>query len=635
MYPGNVTSEMDLRTRVPYKGMKVLNVGAGSGISGLARQLPFLEFEQLDHLDICEEFLTKAREVKWAAKGVNFILGDIRTFDRIDEYDLILLFDIVEHLPKEEGLKLLKTKPKKIVFIPIEKIFGQIGVDLEKYPSLRHLSLWTEEELKGLGFSTERLWAFHSEQVDAVWAFSQPMVSILMPAHNASMWIGKAIESCQAQTLKDWELIITDDGSTDGTKIVAKEYASCDPRIIVLEHDRNKTYPAAVNTSLRLARGKYIARLDADDWDDSRRLEISISRLQSEPVCDLVTCRGVWKYEDGREHRQPDGMVPEPFMMGESGGWPFNASIVARRIIYDMVGGFDESVPSGCDTQWNVKATLAGARWATIEQELYYYRQHNQQTSHLFADQKHRENYQGWIRAVRPIWTDPFNFNHHIELMVTGLCSRKCPHCSQAAYNQDYKDYQAPVALVEKLCKRALDNGGRYEWLQLSGGEPLLWDNLEAGCKLVKDSGAFKKIRVFTNGDPQERLLGLLRSGLIDFIYINTTNSNQETCRIVKEQFPTRSYLDPTAHKPLPTSMIPDTLPPDCHCNHLCVIENNVYPCGNFYTHIRRLGKNLEDYKNYFCTLDDDWIGFFRKINRFNMDICQSCLANGRVWPKV
>jgi organic radical activating enzyme len=623
--------------------MKVLNVGAGSGISGLARQLPFLEFEQLDHIDICEEFLIKTREFKWSAKKVNFILGDIRNFDKIDEYDLILLFDIVEHLPKEDGLRLLQTKPKKIVFIPIERTLGQTGVDYDCYPSLRHLSLWSEEEFRELGFRTERLPAFHPPQqegvelprIDALWAFSQPMVSILMPAFNSEKWIGRAIESCQAQTLKDWELLITDDGSIDKTKAVAKEYASQDPRVVVLEHDQNRTYPAAVNTSLRAAHGKYIARLDADDWDDPIRLEISVSRLSSEPVCDIVTCRGIWKYEDGREHRQPDGMVPEPFMLGQAGGWPFNASIVAKREIYDIVGGFNEAVPSGCDTEWNVRATLIGARWATIEKELYYYRQHDQQTSRVITSQSHMENYRSWIAKTMPIWTDPFNFNRHIELMVTGKCSRKCPYCSQAAYNLDYKDYQAPLTLVEKLCKRTLDNGGRYEWLQLSGGEPLLWSNLAVGCRIVKDSGAFKRIRIFTNGDNQERLITLLNSELVDFVYINTTNSNQETCQILKRDYPTKSYLDYTAHKRLPEVMIADTVPPDCHCNHLCVIENNVYPCGNFYTHIRRLGKNLEEYRKFFCTLDDDWIGFFRTVNRFTMDICQLCLANGRVWPKV
>ena len=55
--------------------------------------------------------------------------------------------------------------------------------------------------------------------------------------------------------------------------------------------------------------------------------------------------------------------------------------------------------------------------------------------------------------------------------------------------------------------------------------------------------------------------------------------------------------------------------------------------CGNFYNHVVRLGRDFKDYK--FCTLDDDWIEFYRKVDRFNMDICQYCLANGKVWEKV
>jgi len=171
-YPA-VPPEIDLRLRLPKENrsqMRVLNVGIGSGKSGLACQLPFLIFRQLDHVEIHLPYINEAEKIEWASKEVRCFWTDIRKWKNFD-YDIVLMFDILEHLPKEDSLKLMdKIKCKQIIFIPLEKEFRKNIYEAE---SQEHLSLWTEDDFKKRGYKTEVLKDFHHEDnkiFDALWA---------------------------------------------------------------------------------------------------------------------------------------------------------------------------------------------------------------------------------------------------------------------------------------------------------------------------------------------------------------------------------------------------------------------------------------------------------------------------------
>jgi glycosyltransferase involved in cell wall biosynthesis len=114
-----------------------------------------------------------------------------------------------------------------------------------------------------------------------------PLVSILMVTYNRADFIGAAIASVMAQTYKNWELIIIDDGSTDGTKSVTE--TALEPRIRYVSHDRNKGIQASRNEALSLAHGNYIAVLDSDDlWTDPQKLEAQVAYLNEHPDCVVV-----------------------------------------------------------------------------------------------------------------------------------------------------------------------------------------------------------------------------------------------------------------------------------------------------------------------------------------------------------
>jgi len=164
---------IDLRNRLPRTNLKkliVLNVGVGSGNSGLARQLPFIKFKRLDCIDVHQPYLDNATARTWAAKQANFIYADVRNFDT-SIYDLVLMFDVLEHLPRGDSLEVMrKIKCKQIIFLPLEKEFR---ANIYGAESQDHLSLWTEEDFKFYGYKTEVLPNFHKEDnriFDALWA---------------------------------------------------------------------------------------------------------------------------------------------------------------------------------------------------------------------------------------------------------------------------------------------------------------------------------------------------------------------------------------------------------------------------------------------------------------------------------
>ncbi|MEE1238649.1 MAG: glycosyltransferase family 2 protein [Acutalibacteraceae bacterium] len=97
-------------------------------------------------------------------------------------------------------------------------------------------------------------------------------VSIIMPVYGVEDYVGKAIESIQAQTLTDWEFFCVDDGTKDRSGEICDEYAKNDPRIIVI-HKENGGAPSARNVAIDKAKGKYMYFMDSDDWTEPTMLE--------------------------------------------------------------------------------------------------------------------------------------------------------------------------------------------------------------------------------------------------------------------------------------------------------------------------------------------------------------------------
>lgn len=128
----------------------------------------------------------------------------------------------------------------------------------------------------------------------------RPLISIITPTHNREDMIGRAIESVLAQTMPNFEMVIVDDGSTDGGGKVADEYAAKDDRIRVIHLPTNKGISFATNTGIVNSKGEYIAFLDDDDWLYPDYMEFLYGLIQ-EFGADIAIC-GL----DGRSARNFD-----------------------------------------------------------------------------------------------------------------------------------------------------------------------------------------------------------------------------------------------------------------------------------------------------------------------------------------
>lgn len=134
-----------------------------------------------------------------------------------------------------------------------------------------------------------------------------PKVTVLIPVYNRERFVAEAIDSVLGQDFEDFELLLADDGSSDRTPEILREYARRDPRIRVITSESNEGIPSALNRGLDHARGEYIARLDSDDLMNPKRLAAQVQVLDSQKDVVLVSTA----YDIIDEHRAHLGRYDE------------------------------------------------------------------------------------------------------------------------------------------------------------------------------------------------------------------------------------------------------------------------------------------------------------------------------------
>jgi glycosyltransferase involved in cell wall biosynthesis len=209
---------------------------------------------------------------------------------------------------------------------------------------------------------------------------SMPMVSIITPFLNTEKFIEEAIESVLNQTYHHWQLLLIDDGSTDGSTLIAKRYAKEYPdKILYFEHDEHKNLGKSIsrNLGIRHASGKYIALLDADDVYLPQKLERQVAILEAHPNATLVYGPTQYWYswtnnvEDmqrdfvARLGVEPDALFYPPTLLTQflrdGRTVPCTCGLLARREVVENIGGFEESIQDLYEDQvFLVKICLAG-----------------------------------------------------------------------------------------------------------------------------------------------------------------------------------------------------------------------------------------------------------------------------------
>jgi glycosyltransferase involved in cell wall biosynthesis len=216
------------------------------------------------------------------------------------------------------------------------------------------------------------------------------LVTAIVAAHDAAKHIESAIASLTAQTLDDLELVVVDDGSTDGTAAVVERLARADARIRLVRLDRNRGQAAALNVGMEIARGRYLAILDADDEAMPGRLAEQVAAFERDPALVLVggaivtwdegqADKGqVWRYAaDDAEIRVRTLFKSEVI----SGAITMDREQVVRHQLR-----FDETLRLGADWAMSIAAMRVG-RVGNVEPVVMRYRIHpGQMTTGMMDD---------------------------------------------------------------------------------------------------------------------------------------------------------------------------------------------------------------------------------------------------------
>ncbi len=206
-----------------------------------------------------------------------------------------------------------------------------------------------------------------------------PAVSVVVATHEQGAWLDEAIAGVRAQTFADWDLVVVDDGSTDGTRAIAERHQREDPRVRYLWQARSER-SAARNRGIAESAGPLVAFLDADDRWLPEKLARQVAALARDPGAGLcyTPARFIGPAGERLAIRKPlRAITGDVFARLVRGNVLILASVIVRRSCLDAVGGFDPALAAlGCE-DWDLWLRIA-RRWqvTVVDEELTLYRRH-------------------------------------------------------------------------------------------------------------------------------------------------------------------------------------------------------------------------------------------------------------------
>lgn len=240
-----------------------------------------------------------------------------------------------------------------------------------------------------------------------------PKITIIVPVYNAENTIKKCLNSIIAQTLKDWELILVDDGSPDGSGHICDEYAMRDSRFKVIHQD-NAGVSAARQTGLDAAIGEYIIHADPDDWVEPLMLEELYNKAKNDNA-DMVICDFFMDYFDNSTYKKQEVESLQPqciidgFFCGSIHGSCCN-KLVKHSVINDCGAKFPKGINYCEDICFNVQLLRYNIRISYINKAYYHYVQHSTSVTNSFS----RKNYEEGLAYINYLCTLLPNNSFHV-----------------------------------------------------------------------------------------------------------------------------------------------------------------------------------------------------------------------------
>lgn len=165
-----------------------------------------------------------------------------------------------------------------------------------------------------------------------------PVVSVICPVYNGGEWLREAVESIRAQTFSEWELILLDDGSSDGSGELCAELSVADPRVRHRRQSENRGLGATMASLVQMARGRFLAVQEQDDISQPNRLASEVALLDAEPTVGLVSGIAEWIDHEGQR------IALFPGVLARGGQYPQDTVEMVRFLFLEQC----KVVNAGC-----------------------------------------------------------------------------------------------------------------------------------------------------------------------------------------------------------------------------------------------------------------------------------------------
>ncbi len=235
-----------------------------------------------------------------------------------------------------------------------------------------------------------------------------PLVSVIMPVYNGEEYLADAIDSIVEQTFTDFELLIVDDGSTDGSAEIIRSFEAQDRRVRFIQLARNKGQGPAVNAGLAVANGGYISYMDCDDISLPQRLEKQVAFLGSHSRIGAV---GTWAkvHNDDLTATLFELKVPEAHALIAFnllfGASFVGATVLTRREYIDQVGGYDWELRHSIDLDLSCRLLWhTSIRFANLPEHLFLYRRHERAVTIADAGESQALERNFRARLLQHLW---------------------------------------------------------------------------------------------------------------------------------------------------------------------------------------------------------------------------------------
>lgn len=217
-----------------------------------------------------------------------------------------------------------------------------------------------------------------------------PLISVIIPCYNAEKFVEQAVRSIMEQTYQNLEIICINDCSKDSTAEILQKLSKEDNRIFYIENETNLKLPKTLNKGISLAKGEYIARMDADDIALPEKLEKQIKYLLSNNEIDILGSNSQHIDEHGNLKTYRTYMPLTHTKIVQQMAFKcslIHPSIIAKKSFFSDLNGFNENLSYAEDYELWINAIINGKKMGNLSEVLLYYRVHNNQmTSNKFND---------------------------------------------------------------------------------------------------------------------------------------------------------------------------------------------------------------------------------------------------------